>query len=212
MKNISLAINAILAALIVVLFIMINSLKHSASGDSTQSNSGSNAPATTLSKQKVLRIAYINDDTISLNYMVMKDLKKEMENRQAVLQNEYDVKSRKLQQEYDDYQKKAQSGNISQLDAQKAGEDLQNKKAELDGIQRQVNELLQEAQVKNQSVEIKVQDYIKQFNKTAKFDYVLAYSAIHGTVLLANDSLDITKQILGGLNQMYNDSIQKAKH
>lgn len=211
MKNISLAINAVLLVLIIVLFFMYSSLKKSMGGETTTS-SGSPQPSMSGGKMKGVRVAYVNADSINATYKLMKDFKAEFQDRQSVLQNEYDVKGRKLQAEYAEYQQKAQSGNISQIDAQNVQKDLEQKKAELDNLQRKEEELTKEVQDKNIAINQKVQDYINEYNKKAHYDYVLGYANLGGTVLYANDSLDITKEIVSGLNKTYADSLAKAKH
>ena len=49
-----------------------------------------------------------------------------------------------------------------------------------------------------------LKDYIKEYNKSGNYNYVLAYSeGPLSPVLLANESLDITKDILEGINAQY---------
>ncbi len=109
------------------------------------------------------------------------------------------------------YQQKAQSGNLSQIDAQKAQQDMQGKKAEVDGLQHKMEELVAEAKDKNQKILDKVLNYVNTYNKSKHYDYILTYSAAHGPIIYANNSMDITRDILSGLNKEYNDSIS-AKH
>jgi len=210
MKNASLAINAVLFVLIIVLFFMYSSLKKSINGDSGSTSTSTSTMPASVGKQKGARIAYVNADSINANYKLMRVFKDDVTQRQSALQNEYEVKGRKLQDEYQAYQQKAQAGNISQIDAQNAQKDMEVKKAELDGIQRKQDELLKEVQDKNLQIQQKIQNYIATFNKKAHFDFVLGYTNIGGTVLYANDSMDITRDIVSGINKMYQDSIQNA--
>ncbi len=204
MKNLSIALNAILLVLVIILFVMVNNLKKSIGQDGGGMSAG---------KNKLLRVAYINADSINNTYMMMKDFKDEIQAKQAQMQEVYNVKAKRLQDEYEGYMKKKQAGNISELDAQKAEQDMQGKKNELDGLQQQQQELLKDVQEKNIEIEKTVQKYITAYNKTAHLDYVLTYESVGGTILFANDSLDITKPIVNGLNQQYKilkDSAQKA--
>lgn len=207
MKNVSLAINAVLAILIVVLFFMYSSLKKSINPQgattSVKQDSG-------MQHTGPLRIAYVNADTINADYKLMKDFKDEIQQRQTALQNEYDTKGQRLQQEYVEYQQKAQAGNISQVDAEKKQKDMQQKKNELDAIQAKQSDLMKEVQDRNLQIQNKVQDYITKYNKKTQYDYVLTYVAIGGNLLYANKSYDITKEIVDGLNKEYTDSVQSA--
>lgn len=205
MKNISIVFNVILLALVGILFFLYLSLKKAISG-----NDGGNTKVTlTAGMQKPVRVGYVNADSINTNYTLMQDFKKEMQAKQSVLQNEYDTKGRAFQSEYADLQQRSQAGTISQIDADKIQKDLVQKKSVIDNIQANLDQLAREAQEKNQKIENLVEKYVSLYNKKAHFDYVLAYA--RGTnVLYANDSLDITRQVVMGLNQQYKDSLQKS--
>jgi len=202
MKNLSLVLNAVLLVLVIILFVMFNNLKKSIGQDGST--------ATIASKGKLLRIAYVNADSINANYLLMKDFNNEIQEKENQLQEIYAAKAKKLQDEYQAYMQKKQSGNISELDDQKSQQDLQAKKSELDGMQQQRDELVKDVQERNYALQKKIQKFISDYNKKAGFDYILGYENIGGSLLYGNDSLDITKPIVSGLNQQYKDSAQKA--
>jgi outer membrane protein len=205
MKNFSIALNAILLVLVIILFVMVNNLKKSMGQDGSNLGSG-----TMVGKNKPLRVAHINLDTINEDYLVIKDFKKEVEAKEGEIQEEYSTKGKKLQDEYQAYMQRKQSGNISELDAEKEEQNLQAKKNELDGLQQQRDDIMKDAQDRTLELQKKVQNYVTNYNKKAQFDYILYNVNVGGLVVYANDSLDITKPILTGLNQMYKDSVQKA--
>ncbi|HTB32221.1 MAG TPA: OmpH family outer membrane protein [Bacteroidia bacterium] len=205
MKNFSIALNAILLVLVIILFVMFNNLKKGMGQDGSSSSTGM-----MTGKNKLLRIAYINADTINGSYLLMKDFKAEITAKQMEMQDEYNKKAKKLQDEYEAYMKQKQAGNISELDAQKEEQDMQGKKNEIDALQQQQQDLMKDVQDRNIEIQKTVQRFIAGYNKTAHLDYVFTYESVGGSILFANDSLDITKAIVGGLNQQYKDSIQKA--
>jgi outer membrane protein len=205
MKNLSIALNAILLVLVIILFVMVNNLKKGMNGDSSNMGNGES-----VGKNKLLRIAYVNADSINSNYMLMKDFNAEIQAKEGQFQEEYNMKAKKLQDEYQAYMQKKQSGNISELDDEKAQRSLQEKKSELDGMQQQRDDLLKDVQERNFELQKKIQRFIVDYNKKAKFDYVLGYENIGGSLLYGNDSLDITKPIVSGLNAQYKDSLQKV--
>jgi outer membrane protein len=49
-----------------------------------------------------------------------------------------------------------------------------------------------------------VTNFLKRYNKVYKFDYILGYK-MAGEILLANDTLDITSDVVKALNQEYKD-------
>ena len=205
MKNLSIALNAILLVLVIVLFVMVNNLKKSVGGDSSNMGNGES-----VGKNKLLRIAYVNADSINSNYSLMKDFNAEIQAKEAQFQEEYNIKAKKLQDDYQSYMKKKQSGNISELDDEKAQQKLQGEKNELDGMQQERDQLVKDVQERNFDLQKKIQKFIVDYNKKAKFDYVLTYDNAGGSLLYGNDSLDITKPIVSGLNQQYKDSLQKV--
>lgn len=208
MKNLSIAINAILFVLVIILFVMINNLKKNMGQDG-----GGEA---SVGKNKLLRIAHINVDSLNANYLLMKDFNAEIQQKENQFQEVYSAKAKKLQDEYQAYMQKKQSGNTSQLDDQKAEKELGAKKNELDEMQQQRDELVKEVQERNLQLQKKIQRFVSDYNKKTKYDYILEYENIGGLILYSNDSLDITKSIVTALNQQYKDSIQNissgAKH
>jgi len=205
MKNVSVALNAILLVLVIALFVMFHNFKKSmgqgGNTENTDMTAGKNTP---------LRIAYINADSINGSYLLMRDFKTQIQAKQEELQEVYNKKAKVLQDEYDNYMQKKQSGNISEIDAQKAERDMQTKKGELDELQQRQQDLMKVVQDRNIEIQKTVQSYISDYNKTAHFDYILTYQSIGGEVLYANNSFDITKPIIAGLNREYSDSLQKA--
>src|SRR5579863_8939458 len=111
MKNLSVALNAILLVLVIILFVMFNNFKKSMGQDA---NTGAS-----VGKNKLLRIAYINADSINSNYQMMKDFNNEIQEREDQFQQAYSTKAKKFQDEYQTYMQKKQSGNISQVDDEK---------------------------------------------------------------------------------------------
>jgi outer membrane protein len=216
MKNLSFILNVILFSLVGLLFALYFNLKKSMQGGDTAAPTPTSTAANVTAQtgnDKLIRIAYVNADTINTDYLLMADFKKQINARQNVLQSEYDKKAKVLQDEYVLYQTKVQANNISQVDAEKEQKAMEAKKAELEDLQRRQEDLVKEVQEKNLALQLKIQNYIVECNKKLKFDYVLAYAGVGGPVLYANSGYNITNQVIEGLNAQYKDSIQRAgKH
>ena len=206
MKNFSIVFNLLLLALVGVLFWLYFSLKKASGSDSSMPTAMSNSAG----KSRLIRIAHVNVDSLNAKYQMMLDFKREIESRQNSIQMEYESKGKVLQDEYANYQQKAQAGTISQIDAEKAQKDIQAKKADLDNIQRKLDDLQREAQERNITILGIVQKYVADYNKKMHFDYVLAFAKSGSNILYANDSLDVTKDVIAGLNVQYKDSLQRA--
>jgi outer membrane protein len=206
MKNLSTVLNLVLLVCVGILFFLYFSMKKGSEG----SNSQTSASGFASGNGRILRIAHVNVDSLNAKYQCMLDFKREIESRQNSIQNEYDTKAKTLQDEYVAYQQKAQAGTISQVDMDKAQKDMQEKKNVIDNLQRMHDDLLKEAQDRQEKILEIVQRFVANYNKKSHFDYVLAYAKTGSNILLANDSLDITKQVISGLNQQYTDSLRKT--
>lgn len=159
-------------------------------------------PATLQNKT----ILYINADTLNKKYVFVQQLQKETEARQARLEASYETKAKAFQNDYTDYQQKIQAGTVTVDQAKVIEENLQKKKQEIDMMEGQLQTLMQDAQKKNLQVQKEVFSFLKEFSKTKNINYVFTYSENTPGLVFANDSLDITREVLKGLNAKYNSN------
>ena len=199
--------NIVLAVAIVILYILHFTGGHTATPAETKTKDSITAlkPIVQLPKQiKASKIVYINSDVMNEKYEFVKDLTSDAQKRQGRLEDAYQTKGQKLQEDVADYQQKASQGLLSENQRATVEEGLAKRKEELDQMQYDLQALMDELQKKNEEVRKTVIDYVKEYNKTSQYNYVLTYtSGPGGIVLLANDSLDITNEIIDGLNAQY---------
>jgi outer membrane protein len=69
-------------------------------------------------------------------------------------------------------------------------------------------QLAQEEQGKIEELYGNITDYLKDYTKDKPYRLVLGYSK-GGGILFADNSLEITNEVLTGLNQQYNDKQPK---
>ena len=69
--------------------------------------------------------------------------------------------------------------------------------------QRLVNELSAEDQKNNLALRDSINNFLKEYNKTKGYDLILSKMA--DNILLGNESLNITKEVIDGLNSRYNE-------
>jgi outer membrane protein len=177
------------------------SCKVSSGNDSTIS-----AAAIVMSPKeiKASKIVYVNSDILNEKYEYVKELSTSAQAKQQRLELAYQRKGQKLQQDYAEFQQKASQGLLSENQGNVAQEDFKKRKAELDEMEAQLQTLVEEIQKGNGEVRKTVVDYVKEYNKKSQYNYVLTYTnGPGGVILLANDSLDITNEILDGLNAQY---------
>jgi outer membrane protein len=199
--------NIVIAVAIAILYILHFTGNHTASPAEikTKDSIAASKPIVQLPKSiKPSKIVYINSDVLNEKYDYVKDLTSEAQKKQSKLENEYQTKGQKLQEDVAEYQQKASQGLLSENQRATTEEGLAKRKEELDQMQNSLQILMDDIQKKNDEVRKTVIDYVKEYNKTSQYNYVLTYTeGPGGIVLLANDSLDITSEIIDGLNAQY---------
>ncbi len=197
MQKISLAINAVLLIAIGVLFYLHFSLKKQVYGDTSGSDSLSVA---TLPLPKASgKIMYINVDSLEAKYDYFLKIKAQLEKKGKA--NEAEIKSMysTFQATYQKYQQQAQTMTEPQYMA--AQQDLAAQEKNL----RQREELIgqnyaKEAAKLNDQFLKNVTSYLKKKSKDHNYSYVFTYTDELPNILYVNDSLDITTQVVNGLN------------
>lgn len=188
MKNLNLVFNVVLLVAVVILFILV-----------IRKPEEDVKPVSTVSKT----IAYVNSDTLWDKYEFVKEIKSEIDSFESGLQKQYEVKAKAFQADYEDFVKKGQKGLLSQVDQERIGGQLSQRNQDLMALQQDLNIKLQN---KTMELNSKVQDtifsFLKRLNKKTGYSYIMQYSK-GGTILVANDSLEITKKVVEGLNKEY---------
>ncbi len=148
-----------------------------------------------------LSIAYVDSDTIWENYEFVKTTKKELEDLELKLNNDYTAKAMAFKSEYESYLKTGASLTLSEQKKREAA--LQQKQNSLMELEKSLgNQLLEVKQNKNIQLQDSIFAFIKRFNQGPKYSLILEKSRVSG-ILYANDSLDITDAVLKGLNEAY---------
>lgn len=190
MKNISLVLNIILLAAVIYLFVEVNKLKKSsASADTTAPVTVSGAPAS---------IVFVNTDSLLQNYEFYKNLKSQLEKKQDNIQSIVENRAKQLEAEVRSYQERGAS--MSEAERAKEEERLGRKQEEIVSYRKQMlSQLSDEEDVLNDSLHNGILKFLKTFNKNKNYKFILGYQK-GGGILLADDSLDITKQVIEGIN------------
>jgi outer membrane protein len=191
MKNISLILNAVLLLAVGHLYYLNLGQKKSAPESMTVAPSSS-APG--------VRIAYVNADTLDAKYEWLKKQKEAIEQRARSAESSLQSKQESLMRDAAALQEKFQSGTMTRADAEKAQADLMAREQRLGEEQQRLSKQLSEEQRKAlNDLYANVEGKLKTLSDQIGYDYILSYSR-GGQILLASDSLDITKQVLMLLN------------
>jgi outer membrane protein len=103
-----------------------------------------------------------------------------------------------------DFQDKVQKGLVTRSTAQQMQQDLAAKEQELyqyrDELRMQFSE---EEQVMLRRIQHSITDYLKKYNKEKGYQVILS-GTFGGPVLYGNPAIEITQEVLVGLNEEYN--------
>ena len=209
MKNLSFIINGILVVAVAILFYQVHSLKNS--GDVSSQNEVENKNPIIVSSASNLadaKIAYINTDSINEHYAYIADFTKVLKSKKSVIESQMQTLTTRFQKDYESFQQSAQAGIASEADLMKQKSNLERQQQDIANKELQMQNLGIELEEKNIELNKNVKDFLAKYNN-GKFDYVLSYSDMMPTILLVNPKLDITNDILKGINQEYKNKKNK---
>ena len=167
-------------------------------GKEQPKNTVSPAPAPSKSEP----IVYVNSDSLLSNYDYFKDVKNVFQEKSKKAQADLTSKGTAFQKEVATYQQSAASLSADQRASTE--QRLARKQQELAAYNQNAgNALSNEEAIENEKLYNKVSDFLKTFAKEKGYKMVLTYSKANPTVLYADESLDVTKEVLLGLNATY---------
>ena len=191
MKNLSLILNIVLLVAVGILFY----LHFSASGDSP---SGSTAGGISPLDAKVV---FVRSDSILEHYDYLKVKRDQLQEKTQKMEQEYRNRAQGLQNEINNYQRTINNLTLSQAKALE--EDLGRKQQNLRMYEQSLTQDLMNEEAKlNQELYDRVTAYLKKYGQDNGLHYVLKFDP-SSDLLFAGDSLDITEQVIVGLNSEY---------
>jgi outer membrane protein len=204
MKKSGIIIQAVLAVAVIGLYILYFTGKHNSSSSSTSSSD-----STSVAKSGA--IAFVEIDSVMANYNMAKDMLKEIESKGKQYDTELNSKTKSLQQNYQDLQYKAQRGLEVRSKLEQMGQQLQADEQNLYKLRDSYGAQLQEenAVMLRKSLN-SIMEYIKEYNKSKGYTFVLG-NTFDGKILYADPSVDITKEIIKGINEKYDASKKGEK-
>ncbi len=158
--------------------------------------------AASSTDKKAELIVYVNSDSLLNNYEYFKSVKDKFQEKSKKAQSDLTAKGTAFQREVAAYQQNA--ANLSADQRATTEERLARKQQELAAYNQNAgNALASEEAVENEKLYNKVAEFLKQYAKTKGYKLVLTYSKANPTVLYADESLDVTKAVVEGLNAEY---------
>jgi outer membrane protein len=176
-----------------------------------QKSSDSQGTVTEVSSSKNGKIAYVEIDSIFKHYDLANDERATLETKQKQLDADLSSKSKSFQSEVNDFQNKVQKGLITQSNAQDLQRQLSAKEQDLYQLRDQYRgQAAEDAQVTQRKILQSVMSFLKTYNQEKGFQYILANS-FPGNILYADSTLNITNEVIKGLNASYKKDSSKDK-
>lgn len=148
------------------------------------------------------QIVYVNSDSLLTKYDYFKDLKTKLDGKAKSAEQDMGAKTQAFQREVAQYQQQQQTMAADQRASTE--QRLARKQQELQAYQQNAGAALQNEQATEQEkLYDKVADYLKGYAKTKGYKMVLTYSKGNSAILFADESLDITSEVIKGLNEDY---------
>ncbi len=150
-----------------------------------------------------VKVAYINTDSLMAQYQYAKDLEEELRTFQANKENSYQRQAEQLLREEQEYLKTGANLTLSQQKAKE--EEFQRREAELQQLQITYAQQIQEKTIQeSEKMTNAVYAFIREYNNAnQQFDIILSKSFSNSPILYGNPGMDITNEIIEGLNKEY---------
>ena len=151
-------------------------------------------------------IVFFNIDKVVENYDMANDLRSVVETKVGGIQSEIDRRGNKLQKDANDFQNKMDKGLLTSSVAQAQYQKLQQQDNEYQQyVVRKQQEMQEEQQVMLNQIMNAISEYVQAYNATKQYALILTTSGdiLPAPVVTGSAALDITDEILAGLNAEY---------
>jgi Outer membrane protein len=186
---------AISCALLVLFFTMVmprlgkKSKAAEASGESITSNG---------------QVAYIQLDSLMNQYDMYNDLSSALESKANKVQSDFQRRGNKLNSDMQVFQNSVNKGLMIRSEAERQQQDLLQRKQTLqDEANTKQQELAEENQVMLNQVLDALHSYLITYNEDHSYSLIFVTSGTPGTIIIGDPALDITNDVVKGMNEEY---------
>jgi len=148
-----------------------------------------------------LAIAYIKVDSLAVNYDFAQEMHDGFVKQQEAFTKEYGEKRNRFESQAAAFQEKVQRGGfLSQERAMQERDRLMGEEQQITKLDQELSTKLAQIQADNNKQLLdSIMNYLKIYNKNKKYNYILNA----GEVLIGDETSNITKEVLVGLNARY---------
>lgn len=151
-----------------------------------------------------LPVAYINLDSLLVNYTFAIEANDQLMSKQEDARLKLNTRARNLQNKAAEFQRKLDNNAfLSRERAEQEANKLQQEQAELQNLEAKLTqEIMEENQNLNLQLADSLNNFLKDFNADGRFQMILSNTG-KDNVLMAADALDITAEVIAGMNARY---------
>lgn len=147
------------------------------------------------------RIAYVNIDSFEAHYESLKAKKDEFKTQQASMEGELQRSAQQMQADYASVMRKQQEGTLTRAEAEEAEKRLGQMQQSLETRRAAMSSQFQDKlDAFNEKLRSDMDSFLEQYSREHHFDYVLSYSRSNSQILYANKALNITSEVIKGMN------------
>ena len=181
-------------------------------GEATESPAGETTEAVDASAPKGA-IVYVDITKVRAEYDMANDLRAVVETKVQNIQAEITRRETNLANAVNKYQEKAQKGLMTRTVAETEAQKLQQQEIEFNNYANQKNnEINEELLVMNNQINDAIATFIKKYNEEKQYAMIILTQgdaegdgvvSLSAPVITADPTLDITNDVLAGLNEEY---------
>ena len=203
LSKILLACNAVLLLGLVGIYIL-----HFTSAPKSKVNAEATAP---LQKEGGLTIAYVDTDTLLAKYEYAKELEADLlayKNQQEAYGKQ---QMEKFQRDYQDYLQNGDKLTRTQQEAKEA--ELKQRAERMSTLEQELTAKIMERQIaENTKLLTAIFAYVREYNAAnQQFDIIMRKTFENSPTLYLNPGMDITQEILDGLNEEHRNLKSKQE-
>jgi outer membrane protein len=201
-KNLSLVFNVVLAIAVAILFYMVSN---------QSAEKGQVAPLVqkkdSLNTQSNLNIAYINTDSLWEKYDLVKKLRTELESKQKQFRGQLEGKVKTLENKYIKLREDAPM--LTQAEGEKRQMALMQEEEGIGKMQEELAlKLAEEEDNMKKKIRMSMDGFLVDLKAEKGLLMILDFST-SSSLLLADSSMNITSEVIDGLNAKYQEANKK---
>lgn len=198
MKKLPLLLSIIALVGVVVLFVLF--LVNPSANQSKEDVLGSSYQV-----QTDLKIAYIQTDSVLVNYKMALDLHDDFMKKQQQFTSDFAAKQKDFEKQAVAFQEKVQRGGFLTEDrAIKERDRIIAMEEEMKQLDYELSSKLSEMEATiNKQLTDSIVNYVKVYNKKHNYSYIFSNN---GNIIIGKQQFNVSKDILDGLNTRYNAS------